>query len=129
MKSLFGKIILFLFLGLSSTCFGQEKCIQVLEVNEIRYYYVYKVFEIPSNDTITIISSKLDPEFETIKLEKNKFYKVKTRLRSAIKISEEKHLFCKHAITIIENIPISDKYNLPVLVLDYKEVDCFEKCN
>lgn len=128
MKNPFKKIVLLLFLVFNNISFGQENCIQVLEVNEIKYYYVYKALSIATNDTITILSSKLDTEFDLIKLDKNKYYKIETRLKSAIKISEEKYVFCKHAITTIENIAISDKYKLPVLVLNYKEVEYCEKC-
>jgi hypothetical protein len=117
--------LILLFCNIS---FGQERCIKILEVNEIKYYYVYKVFDVSVKDTITILSSKLDTEFEIIKLDINKFYKVETRLQSAIKISEEKYKFCKHAITIIEEVQISDKYKLPVLILNFKEVKYCEKC-
>jgi len=118
------KILVPLFYLIFNYTFSQKKCIKVLEVHKIKYYYVYKAFNCQRNDTITLISSKLDKEFKKIELLKNNCYIVDTRLRSAIKISEIRHFITKHAITIIEDIQISDKNNLPVLILDSKMVEC-----
>lgn len=115
-------IIIFVCLVFGNYSFGQERCIKVLNVNEIKYYYIYSVFDTSSNDTLRMISSKLDKEFKILKLDKDEFYDVSTRIKSAIKISEEEYLFCKHAINEVEGIKISDENKLPVLILDYKKV-------
>ncbi len=128
MKTLYKKTLFCLFLVICNYSFAQENCIKILDVNEIKYYYVYKAVNVYENDTITILSSKLDKEFKIIKLEKNNFYEVKTRLKSAIKISDEKYIFCKPVINKIEDTQISDENKLPVLILDYKNVDiCSDK--
>lgn len=128
MKSIYRTIFLFLFLILSIFGFGQS-CIKILERKEINYYYVYKALRLSSkeNDTITMLSSKSDPEFKTIILDVNYIYDVKVRTKSAVKISDEKYLFSKHAVTKIGNIQISDKNKLPVIILEYNKVkncDC-----
>lgn len=117
MKTFSKKILFSLGLIICNYSFGQNSCIKILEVNEIKYYYVYKAFDVSNKDTITVLSSKLDKEFEIIKLNKNEFYKVKTRIKSAIKISEEEYFLCKHAITIIDGVPISDEKKLPILII------------
>lgn len=125
-----------LFISIFIICkfsFGQEKkVIKVLEVDEIKYYYVYKTIDISTNDTIILLGSRLDKEFKTVKLVKNSYYEVETRFKSAIKISNEKYMFCKPAVTKIDGIQISDKYSLPVLILDFKKVkekSLNKKCN
>ena len=112
-------LLLFLF---SNIAFCQTKIVKVLNVSYIDYYYVYTAYNYISKDTIVLISSKNDIEFKKILL-KTKNYVIETRLKSAIKISEDKYLFCKPNITTIQNIQISDKETLPVLITDYEEIE------
>ncbi|PWK17961.1 hypothetical protein LX78_02360 [Xanthomarina spongicola] len=112
-------LLLFLF---SNIAFCQTKVVKVLNVSYIDYYYVYTAYNYISKDLIVLISSKNDIEFKKILL-KTKNYVIETRLKSAIKISEDKYLFCKPNITTIQNIQISDKETLPVLITDYEEIE------
>lgn len=112
-------LLLFLF---SNIAFCQTKIVKVLNVSYIDYYYVYTAYNYISKDLIVLISSKNDIEFKKILL-KTKNYVIETRLKSAIKISEDKYLFCKPNITTIQNIQISDKETLPVLITDYEEIE------
>lgn len=123
MKLFYKIFLIFMFLIQWSYSIGQIACVKVLEVDEVAYYYVYSAFNFSQNDTIILLGSKLDEEFKTIKLDKNNLYKIKTRLRSAIKVSDEKYIFSKHAITTINDIQISNKNQLPILILDYKKVN------
>jgi hypothetical protein len=99
------------------------RCIKILDIQEIKYYYVYKAFEIEKKDTLTFISSKSDIEFRMIMLEKDSIYKIKTRIKSTIKISDSTYVFCKHGKTIIENVQISDKNKLPIMIIDFNKIN------
>lgn len=114
-----------LFLLFVNFVYGQKKEIKVLEIKSIKYYYVYKTYNYCSKDTIILLSSRADSEFKKIKLEIENCYKIETRPKSAIKISEEEYMFCKPTETNIEGVRISDKDKLPVLILDHKKL---EKC-
>lgn len=104
---------------------SQTKKIEIIEITEIDFYYVYKAIEyekIPV-DTIILLGSKLNnPEFKEVFLQKNKKYEVETRLKSAIKSSNNRYMFCKITQNILNNVIISDKKNLPVLILDFDEI-------
>lgn len=120
----FFKIVIFItFLINYSYSKGQIECIEILKMDEIEYYYVYTVLNFSTKDTITILGSKNDEEFDRVKLDQGNLYKIKTRTKSAIKVSEEGYIFCKPAITTIDNIRISDENKLPVLILDYLRVN------
>lgn len=109
MKFLYKKIIFVLFLMTSSFSFGQKKWVKILEVKEIKYYYVYKAINKSTKDTITLLGSKLDEEFKIVKLAKDYSYKIKTRPRSLIQTSENMVFICTPAITIFEGVQISDE--------------------
>lgn len=111
---------------------SQTKKIEVLKIDEIDFYRVYKVidYESPQRDTLLLLGCKPNNEdFKNVYLEVGKKYKVETRLNSRIKISEDKYMFCSPGITIINKIPISKKSNLPILILDYEQIYCLEKHN
>jgi len=117
-------LLLLLFSVFCNHTFGQKKNIKILNIESIKYYYVYKAFDFNNKDTIVLLSSKKDKEFKLIKLEKDSTYHTETRPLSAIKISEGKYIFCKPTINIIDNIKISNRDKLPVLILDSKKVKC-----
>lgn len=104
---------------------GQTKKIKVIEITNIGYYYVYKAVEyekIPA-DTIILLGNKANnKDYEVMLLQKDKKYEVETRLKSAIKMSEDKYMFCKPTRNVLNGVIISDKKNLPVLILNYKEI-------
>lgn len=122
MKKLF-IITFFAIFSVISNNFNDYICIKILDVQEIKYYYVYKAFEIEKKDTLTFISSKSDIEFKMIKLEKDSIYKVKTRIKSTIKITDSTYVFCKHGKTYIENVQISDKNKLPNIIIYFNKVN------
>jgi hypothetical protein len=109
---------------------GQTKKIKVIEITNIEYYYVYKAveFEKTQTDTIILLGNKPNnKEYKEILLQKDKKYEVETRLKSAIKMSEEKYMFCKPTRNVLNNVVISNKKSLPILILDYKEITSVEK--
>lgn len=112
-------IISFLFYNI---VFCQTKVVKVLDVSVFEYYYVYKAYNYISKDTILLISSKNDKEFKQISLTKEKNYVIETRLRSAIKISEDKHFIFKPSMCCINNMKIADGNGLPILITDYTEI-------
>jgi len=112
-------VCLFLFNTMSS--FAQR--VKILECENIKYYHVYKVFDFDKKDTLIMLSSKNDIEFKIFKLNINKCYEIKTRFKSAIKISKEEYLFCKPTIIVIEKVTISNKGTLPILIENYKEIN------
>jgi len=112
-----------LFLSLFFTCnlFSQEIKVKIIDIKAIDYYYVYKAVNYNLNDTITLLGSKVNSEeAKLVLLNTDECYKLKTRLKSAIKISPDKYFFCKPNITIIENVQISDESSLPILILEYE---------
>jgi hypothetical protein len=116
--------ILILILFFSQSLFSQDLTVKILNSKETKYYFIYNTIESLNQDSLIFISSKSDNEFPIFKLEKDKCYKIKYRLRSAIKIEEEIHFLCKPNRTSIEGVQISDTSSLPKLILDYSEVSC-----
>ncbi len=109
---------------------GQTKKIEVIEITNIDYYYVYKAVEYEKTpvDTIILLGNKPNnKDYKEILLQKGKKYEVETRLKSAIKMSEDKYMFCKPTRNMLNNIVISNKKSLPVLILNYKEILSEEK--
>ncbi|WP_395044490.1 hypothetical protein [Flavobacterium sp.] len=118
-------IISTVFLISINAIFGQTKKIQVIEIANIDYYYVYKVveYEKTPTDTIIVLGNKPNnKDNKEILLKKGKKYEVETRLKSAIKISDERYMFCKPTQNVFNNVVISNKKSLPILILNYKEI-------
>jgi len=116
-------IVFFFFF--KDNAFGQSQHIQVLSKEEIEYYNVYKVIDYvnKNNDTLIMIGCKSNnKDFKKINLGVGKKYKIKSRLNSQIKISNEKYIFCSPGVNVISKIPISLKGSLPVLILDYEMI-------
>jgi len=123
---MYKKVVLsFLFCFIFNSIYGQNKQIKVLTIQSIEYYYVYKVYDYCSKDTIILLSSRADKEFKKIELNIGKCYKVETRLKSAIKVSKDEYVFCKPNKTTLDNVEISDD-GLPVLILNFREL---KKCD
>ena len=123
LKIMYKFIIILLF---NSHLFSQEMKVKIIEVNSIDFYYVYKakVCDSEMSNIITIISNKFkDKESDAIELKENDCYEIKTRLKSNIKTSLDKYLFCNPGKTTINNIRISDESSLPVLILEYKKIN------
>lgn len=117
-------VIVFIFF-FKYHAFGQSQHIQVLSKEEIGYYNVYKVIDYvnKNNDTLIMIGCKSNnKDFKEINLGVGKRYKIKSRLNSQIKISDEKYIFCSPGVNVISEIPISLKGSLPVLILDYEMI-------
>ena len=114
-------ILLFIFYFILNSIYSQRKKIKVLKIQSIEYYYVYKAYNYCTKDTIVLISSKADDEFKKIKLSEGKSYEVETRLKSAIKVSEDEYVFCRPNVTTLENIKISGD-GLPILILNFIEL-------
>ena len=118
-------IISAVFLLSVNAMLGQTKKIKVIEITNIDYYYVYKVieYEKSSIDTLILLGNKPNnKDYKEILLQKNKLYEIETRLKSAIKMSEDKYMFCKPTENILNNVIISNKKSLPILILNYKEI-------
>lgn len=98
-------------------------CVKILDIQEIDYYYVYLTLDTEKKDSVRFISSKSDDEFKKIFLQKDSFYRIQTRIKSSIKISDSSYLFCKHGKTIINNVQISDKGKLPILIVDFEKTN------
>lgn len=102
---------------------AQSKKIKVLNTNDIKYYKVYKALDLSTNDSLILLGCKANnKDFSEVELTVGEFYTVDTRLNSHIKVEEDNYLFLHHGITMIQNIQISNKGSLPVLILSYEAI-------
>jgi|GEM_PF-6589829 len=118
-------ILIVLSILTSLTAFGQSKTIKVIEINDIKYYHVYKVLDLTTvtKDTLLFLGCKKNnTDFKEIKLDLQKQYNITTQFIYPVKISDDEYLFSKPGVNIIDYIRISQKGNLPVLITDYEPV-------
>ena len=128
-------IIIVIILTSINVIFGQSKKVKVIKVTTIDYYYVYKVIEYNKNylDTLILLGNReINKDDKEILLKMNKKYLINTRLKSAIRTSDENFMICKPTENILNNVVISNKKSLPVLILNYEEISpeenkCFKK--
>lgn len=98
--------------------YSQDYVVKVIDRKEIYNYYVYK--SISLKDTLIFLSQKYNSQdFNKIKLKVNKTYKISTTPIYRIKISSDKYLLASLGGNIIDEIRISYKEDLPILVTDY----------
>lgn len=118
------EILLLQFFIFASMVYGQsKKTVQILEENEIEYYFIYKAIDYSknTNDTLFLLTSKLNNVIgsEVIKLKIGKKYEAETRLYSKVRISNDMYVFCKPGGNIIEGDTVSMN-SLPILITHAK---------
>jgi len=119
------KLLVFLIVLFCNNTFSQCKKVYITDVSSTDYYFVYRAieFNIETKDTIILLGNKfVTKDSKIIVLKKNKKYKLKTRLKSAIQISKDKYMFCKPGINILNNTKISNEDSLPILILTSEEI-------
>lgn len=116
-------IVLLISLLIVNLSFAQKREVVIKKIEQIKYYYVYTACDLETNETFIILGCKNnDSEFVKVKLDLDKKYLIEYRYQSFIKIDEKKYIRCIHTRTIINNIAISDKGNIPLLITKYKNI-------
>ena len=122
------KILFILFVG--NSLFAQAKSIKIISVEEIDYYYVYKVIDGSTimNDTLIILSANNNSnDFKEIKLIPGQKYHVETRKLHSFRVAKDKVIFCSPGVEKINGITVANKGSLPVLILNAEAIICKER--